>query len=351
MVYVRFWGVAASLMLLLAGCQTVKRVKSDHQGARDAVTDLQTLQVFDNVVRLHKGLPIVHVDYKLVNARTEDTLSGEIGVTGSRERTRENGSSDTQGAALATVFTGAKKLVQDVDPRGNATGKTYSWLQIDAAPVVQTAHASKVYGAYLEFVDCDGNVECGRTPPAAHEVVMRRQYGGTWFWIPTHARGAFRKLSLKTLGYSEASPEATKMLATIKELQESLPSKPDGNHFDLDVTFTEEVPNRGGYLLVVVGGAEIRLNLGARSDKGAGEMTYLLKLQYPTALQESWMTWDKFRVQARGRQVELVLGEKSGSRGHGTPAPRRFGDSDLEYRVNSFNALQRRYYEERGRDR
>ncbi|MGE0193591.1 MAG: hypothetical protein AB7T63_16320 [Planctomycetota bacterium] len=353
------WGALATFVLMgLGGCQTVKRVHYDQAGARDAITQLQSDQIFDNVVRLYNGLPIVHIDYKEVQARTEDTIGGEWSGASGRDRTSKHGPSVTEAvttdaaggmsSVATTVLDNSRSLVDKLGQSAKVGGSSVSWLELDADPVVNTPHAGRVYGAYMKFVSTPGNLICCSSPPHPGQAIVAKAYGGSWYFVPAHdgARHAYRELALATLGFG-APPKPTAIRAKVASV-DKFNVEPHGTHHDATIQFESAVPNRDGHMLLAAAGSELRLQVVHIDGIPIGSMTQKLTLQYPVALL-AVMPWEVFQMLAINRPAELHLGETSLGGSH-LPGPDAISmRAELEYLNRSQGREYRDFLREAGR--
>ncbi len=341
--------VTACFMLpFLFACQTVKRVHYDHAGARNTITQLHSHQVFDNVVRLYNGLPIVHVDYTEVSADTTDTVGGTAGSTWARERTSGPGPSTTQTGVSKTVMTdkdgtaddstvtenslttatayqAGRTLVEKFNPSAGLAGETSSKLKILADPVVNdTPYAKDVYKAYLDYLKVPNSVVRSSVHPGPGAAIVCKRYGAWWFYVPAGnatVLAAFRKLALQTVGYRESPKPKPKLMVRVASVSFPLGEQPhNGHHYHGTVTFVTPnnagIPNQDGHMHIVVGDLPLTIPVAKTEGLAINAKVDRLTVLYPAAF-EKLVSREQFSMTAMNKTAELKLGGVSLGADHG----------------------------------
>src|SRR5262245_48869884 len=67
-----------AVIFAFAGCQA-RQLANDQDSMRQAVLDLHTNQIMDNLIRIRQGLPILHVDYLHMTGTISQTAGGTFG--------------------------------------------------------------------------------------------------------------------------------------------------------------------------------------------------------------------------------------------------------------------------------
>ena len=264
------WLVLAAAALV-PGC-AADRVASDQDCLRRAVLDLNTNQIMDNLIRLDKGLPIVHIDYSQLTGQITDMVGAEGDLENSVDHTTNLALLVAR--ELKNVWTG--KLTASRANQVSATGQ----------PVTNDP---TVYNAYLAFYAKPGRLmKTPEPPPPGVAVLVRcaeagcddsgcgcRKPGHWWqqhkpaviyYWVPCDYKEDFRELCLYTValrGQVQAVPDY--FTATILGVEDDKEIK-DGKTVQVDMTIVldQEVPKAPGVLIATIKGrlyekAELRL--------------------------------------------------------------------------------------------
>jgi hypothetical protein len=254
------WLVLAAAALV-PGC-AADRVASDQDCLRRAVLDLNTNQIMDNLIRLDKGLPIVHIDYSQLTGQITDMVGAEGDLENSVDHTTNLALLVAR--ELKNVWTG--KLTASRANQVSATGQ----------PVTNDP---TVYNAYLAFYAKPGRLmKTPEPPPPGVAVLVRcaeagcddsgcgcRKPGHWWqqhkpaviyYWVPCDYKEDFRELCLYTValrGQVQAVPDY--FTATILGVEDVKQTK-DGKGVQLDMTIVldQEVPNARGVLIATIKG-------------------------------------------------------------------------------------------------
>jgi len=190
------------LVLSVSAC-AAKRLRSGQRDIRGTVLTLYEEQILDNLVRLEKGLPIVHLDYGDLYAEVTDTFGAatvsfaytDVG----NEYRATNGLSQPAGEdALSSGSTTSA-------PEIGASATAATSLKVTAKPVIGD---NSVYASYLSYNDDNLTkklreenhglrpLERSRCAPQEGAYVLRRQYPDGWWYIPKPYATRFRNFSL-----------------------------------------------------------------------------------------------------------------------------------------------------------
>ena len=158
--------MALALASLCTGC-LARQVANDGVNARQALLDMYTDQVMDNLIRAHDNLPFVQVQYSDVTVQDADLVGSTLAVNWPVQAT-------TYGAT------------------GNASrSRTMSFV---ANPI---SDQNDIYDAYLTFANDPGLfiVTCDDPGEAAH---ICRKHDKKYYWVPVEAGPMFLNLAMIT---------------------------------------------------------------------------------------------------------------------------------------------------------
>jgi hypothetical protein len=176
--------IAVALVgLLPIGCLH-RQVARDGIGSRQAVLDVYTDQIMDNLIRARKGLPFVQLTYRDILVQDLDSVNAGVGDTIGSEADKSFG---------AVLFTGVvRKWTNSLAP--TAAAKRDRTISFHADPVTDK---NDIYEYYLAFAsDPTLLVESDSKPEGP--VHIARRCGKTWYYVPCEAAGVFLQLALKT---------------------------------------------------------------------------------------------------------------------------------------------------------
>lgn len=297
--------IVIMLAAVMCGCRS-HQLHRDQHAIRQAIVELQTEQIMDNLIRAHRGMPFVHIDYK----RSTGTVTQEASA-----------SAETVQVSNTMIVNGAAAVLSET-ARLLGGGKNQAQLTIEAQPVYDQ---NSVYRAYLEFLEPDDELgerlvaTCDPPPPGAAHIC--RFCCERYYWVPTQFQADFLKLALRTTALRGDAIEVPRAFqVTVVDVQEetseagftvggegaaeevpppqplgggpSLP-QPDEQARDSDdltvggenedpggqseeasggegtpivIRFAEEVPNDAGTLFVEVGGRGLQFDMLPVSD-------------------------------------------------------------------------------------
>jgi hypothetical protein len=246
---------AVALFLLVAACGCrAQQLARDQDHIRNAVMDLHTNQIMDNLIRARKGLPILQLDYIHMTGTVTDTGSTTAGYT------------HTDLNAVARTLTNLFNI--------NGTATKVNQLTITAEPVTT---APEVYNAYLAFLkEPEHLIESTSPPPDGAALIVRCCAPGcdsvactpkwyqskVYYWIPCASKDDFFRLALFTVAMRgqpitishdfEASITGFDPTPIFSGLN---PLKPDeaGTYY-VGFSIDKRIPNDSGYLNAVIKG-------------------------------------------------------------------------------------------------
>ncbi len=162
------------------GCRTTT-LASDQVDLREGVIKLYEQQLFDNVVRAHRRMPMLLVSYSAL----QGTVTTKVSGTGTLTKTALD---NTFGAALASGN------ITDADTTTKSLAVTIGRdvaLGVKGEPVT----TSDPYDRIIKFADTAGSIMSCTTPPEHEcEYVVIGKYDGVYYWVPTASRTAFFNL-------------------------------------------------------------------------------------------------------------------------------------------------------------
>jgi hypothetical protein len=229
---------AIALILLIVhgacGCRA-RQLGSDQDRFRHALLQMQTQQIMDNLVRIHRGLPIVHMDYtQITGTVTQDAQADLTGIP-------------------SDVLLGL-------------SGKQENQLTVTGNPVIDP----NVYMAYLDFVNKENHLIVTEEPPPEGAAHLCQECCGSYYWIPAEFRIEFLELSLKVggmRGQPQLAPDFVS--ATVNEAT---------RHFPGGEVVTDDPANGDKIYLI------LKLDKSMKADRGKvqfsiDEMAYTVEMQ------------------------------------------------------------------------
>lgn len=171
------------LTILLMGSTACRSttLASDQLDLREGVIKLYEQQLFDNVVRAHRRMPMLLVAYSSL----QGTVTTKVSGTGTLTKT---GLDNTFGGPLVSGN------VTDADTTAKSLAVTIGRdvaLGVKGEPVT----TSDAYDKIIKFADTKGSIESSAIPPADEgEYVVIGKYDGVYYWVPSASRTAFFNL-------------------------------------------------------------------------------------------------------------------------------------------------------------
>lgn len=175
-----------TLIVVSIACRP-HQLRNDQSQMRQALLDLYTEQIMDNLIRAHTGMPIVQLDYTNMTG----TISQNAAAAYSQDQVLANKRSLASRALRD--FTNTVKV-------GLSGGETMG-LTITANPVLNN---NEVYNAYLEFLSKPERLQVTCEPPGPCEAHIVRQATlpgcdqKRYFWVPCEYRYDFLRLAMVT---------------------------------------------------------------------------------------------------------------------------------------------------------
>lgn len=254
-----------------AGCRS-DRLVSDQSCFRSQLLDLYTEQLMDNLIRAHKGLPILHVDY--------------TNITGSM--------TDSGTAGLALDFPGVTST---------GGGSLECQLTVTGNPVIANA---EVYNAYLNFIALpDALIQSAEAPPegAAHIVQCDDD---CYYWVPITYRREFFDLAMRTIARADVPKADQRVLvtATIQKIQVLAPNPRLPTSHALVLELDPVVPDgEGTFQIQLSNGTTYVLRVGTVAEPPEG---YQLTADKTTNMLELNYVEQSAAVEQRGPTVPLT---------------------------------------------
>jgi len=152
---------------------------------RQALLEMYTDQVMDNLIRAKTGLPFVQLAYTNVQVQDVDSVMGNMQNTYTAASDRASNPANVI-TGVVRHFTNALQLT------GNA--KRDRTMSLRADPV--TDH-NDIYELYLSFALNSEHFACTDKKPGCAVHVIRK-CGKKYYWVPVEAAAAFQELCLKT---------------------------------------------------------------------------------------------------------------------------------------------------------
>ncbi|UUO08962.1 hypothetical protein M4951_11730 [Blastopirellula sp. J2-11] len=257
---------AVLVAVALVGCHATKPLRRDQDDFRQALLEMETNQIFNNLVRAKRGLPIIHVDY--------DRISGVVTQTGNAQI----------GGSYTDIVGGAVTRV--LSP--SVSGKQDNQLGVTGNPV---RDKPEVYVSYLQYLALgDGLVFTTFAPPPGSAHLCTETCDG-FYWVPTHRTGDFFKLSMDVMGLRGkllASPPYFEI--TLKGVSKVEPGVrvlmqneklPLGTQHEMIVELSEPLArNDSGTAAVSIDGFIVPVLFSAAPGIAIGEKTSKLKIDY-----------------------------------------------------------------------
>jgi|SRR5580700_4797486 hypothetical protein len=249
------------ILAATSGCRSAQ-LANDQDRIRQAVLDLHTTQILDNLVRLDRGLPIIQLDYIHM---TGTITQNEQGSFGGGQTTVSTSNQHFKGVVPPSIFAFTRAFTNTFAYSTQA-GQT-NQLTITAEPVTTNA---EVYNAYLEFLKDKGNLICTPQPPGPCDAIVCRSYPNpcctehrfwhrdddvVYYWVPTGSKDAFRRLSLYAVDLRVDGTTIATTAFSAKILGvENVEREPDQPNCLLDIVLDKQIPKDDGTLIATIKG-------------------------------------------------------------------------------------------------
>lgn len=249
--------LAVLLPLLLIPCATgclARQVMHDGVKVRQALEEMYTDQIMDNLIRARCQLPFVQVTYADATVQDNDVYGGT--ASGSESLTE----------VLMTALERTYATMFSI--QGNASrSRTMSFVM---NPVTDQ---NDVYEAYLAFAQNPELFMVSCTDPGCQAHIVRKR-GKNYYWVPVSAAPAFLDLAMKTSfmrGPETAPPGAYEVTVTNveavrtnqdpKTLKVIDPKRP-GDLLFTKLTFSASIPNGNATMVAkLADGRTIKMEL------------------------------------------------------------------------------------------
>jgi hypothetical protein len=230
---------------------------------RQAVLDLYSNQIMDNLVRAYIGLPMVQMDYTALTG----TVTQEANATVGQEQVL---TTERDKLGITTL----RRFLNDA--KFSLMGDEKLQLTITSNPVLNN---NEVYNAYLEFISKPGRLMVTTDPPLKCQAHVVRCSclgceGKRYYWVPCEYSTDFLRLALVTTvqrGQPLATPDYFD--DTVSRVQDSTPDRFDkAKKRRFTVYLKKRVPNDEGKLSVTLGSETYVLSVYPYTDKIDGEV-------------------------------------------------------------------------------
>jgi hypothetical protein len=158
-----------------------RQIAQDGKSLGQAILDMYTDQVMDNLVRARSNMPFVQLKYSQIQA----TDSVDLTATGAVDQTIA-----TAGGLVLDAVT--RTLTNDY--KAAATGDQKRAMNFTADPITDQ---NDIYLKYLAFANNPSLFVVGDTKPSCPVHILRK-CGHKFYWVPSEAGPAFLELALQT---------------------------------------------------------------------------------------------------------------------------------------------------------
>jgi hypothetical protein len=238
----------------LNGCLS-RQIAYDGIGLRQAILDMYTDQVMDNLIRAHSNMPFVQLKYSTIQANDVQDLS-------------LNETIDHSISTLTNLVTGAatRTVLNDFKTVGNGDQKRTMNFTCD--PITDQ---NDVYRKYVAFARDSSLFIQSDTKPTC-PVHMMRKCGGCYYWIPIEAGPAFLDLCMQTTFMRGKDDGVTVPAAVAVRITKVVPGEGARQFMNATFQFDKTVPNGAAALYVDLGdGRRFRVNLWPRESDSHGK--------------------------------------------------------------------------------
>jgi len=228
------------VLLLLAaascccGC-LARQVAHDGIGLRQAILDMYTDQVMDNLIRARNNMPFVQLKYSQIQVNDSNDLSASAAID------------QTINTVRSLVMAAGTRTLNN-DYRAAITGDQRRVMNFTADPVTDQ---NDVYQRFLDFArDPNLLVVSDRLPPCPVHVV--RKCGKLYYWVPVEAGPAFLELCMRTTfmrGKDDGPIIPAAFAVRVADVEKPRPV-PKEDILNATLVFDKPVPNGEGLLVV-----------------------------------------------------------------------------------------------------
>jgi hypothetical protein len=225
--------VLLALAPCCAGCLG-KQFARDGISLRQAILDMYTDQIMDNLIRARCNMPFVQLKYSQIQANDSD----EYSATGAIDQTIETARDLITGAVMRTLTN---------DYKAAATGDRKMAMNFTADPITDE---NDIYQKYMAFAMDPSLLVVSDCPPQGPVHILRKRHG-CYYWVPCEAGPAFLDLCMKTTfmrGKDDGAIVPAAYAVKITGLENTRKSTEDT--VTAMLVFDKEVPNGEGLLVV-----------------------------------------------------------------------------------------------------
>jgi hypothetical protein len=181
----RAYWFALAMAGSLAGC-AVTETQNDQDKIRNALIDLYTNQVIDNLILAANGMPFIQLDYTNATATVTVNQNGTIG--GTQQIT------NTHPLNMAARMAAVARTIQSTFTYG-VGGANTNQIALTANPAINN---DEIYDAYLEYLTAPGSLNVTHERPPDGAAHICRKWHGDYYWVPVEFRMEFLRLALLT---------------------------------------------------------------------------------------------------------------------------------------------------------
>ena len=254
--------LGVALLAANPGCRSQQLAKDQDQ-IRDAVLDLQTNQIMDNLIRIRKGLPIIHMDYIHMTGTVTNTGNGTLGGS----QTTLTNRFLTAPATAATIRRAFTNVFNH-----SASATQVNQLTLTAEPVT---NSSSVYNAYLKFMKDPAHlIQTSEPPPPGLALLMREVTAcgdspchhrngcdSTYYWVPCEFNQEFFALSLNAVALrgepAEFSPNFEVMVLGFHPGDVEKATASGARRVRLRFKIDKKIPNDDGHMVATIKGRRV----------------------------------------------------------------------------------------------
>jgi hypothetical protein len=266
--------LTAGLLAVVGGSGCLSRqLATDGIGLRQAILDMYTEQVMDNLIRARTNMPFVQLKYSTIQANDVQDMSLQETI----DHSISTASNLVTGAATRTILNDFKTV-------GN--GDLKRTMNFTCDPITDQ---NDIYRKYLAFANDPGLFMSSETKPACPVHIMRK-CGKCYYWVPLEAGPAFLNLCLQTT-FMRGQDAVAVPAAVVVKVADIVNATPVSSRHIMNATFVfdKPVPNGPAALYVdLADGRSFRINLWPISQDPQGKH---LDLGQPTnRLDAQWST-------------------------------------------------------------
>jgi hypothetical protein len=177
--------LVTAVVLATSGC-LARQTARDGEGFRQAILDIYTDQVMDNLVRAREGRPFVQLTYSDLFVQDDSSVSASV------QDVSVDQSLGTLGAAH--IFTSVARTFSNTWTLGPFSGKRDRLMSFKATPITDK---NDIYLLYMAFAN-DPSLFCVTDEKPKCGVHIWKKCNGRYYWVPHDAAQSFLWLVMKT---------------------------------------------------------------------------------------------------------------------------------------------------------